>query len=64
MSVRPDGPEEVNSLEKLLTDVQKVIRDNELFLKNLANDELEAECGDGSPDSEASGEDGEGFEEL
>ena len=36
MSGRLDMPGELGGLEKLLMDVQKVIRDNELFLKNIS----------------------------
>jgi hypothetical protein len=62
MSGRPDMPEELDGLEKLLMDVQKVIRDNELFLRNLGEDALEKDCGEEPSDGENGDEDG--FEEL
>jgi hypothetical protein len=62
MSGRPDMPEELDGLEKLLMDVQKVIRDNELFLKNLGDDALETGCGEEPSDGGNGDEDG--FEEL
>ena len=56
-------PEELDDLEKLLMDVQKVIRDNELFLKSLGHDALEAgDTGETSDEGEGDAEDG--FEEL
>lgn len=55
-------PDEPDGLEKLLMDVQKVIRDNEQFLKNLGDDDLEADGVDEAPDGE--GDDEDGFEEL
>ncbi len=55
-------PEELDGLEKLLMDVQKVIRDNELFLKNLGDDALETGCGEEPSDGGNGDEDG--FEEL
>ena len=55
-------PEELDGLEKLLMDVQKVMRDNELFLKNLGDYTLEAGCGEEQSDGE--GDDEDGFEEL
>lgn len=55
-------PEELDGLEKILMDVQKVIRDNEQFLKNLGDDALETGCAEEPPESE--GEDEDGFEEL
>ena len=56
-------PEELGGLEKLLMDVQKVIRDNELFLRGLDDDALETgNAGEPSDDGEAADEDG--FEEL
>ena len=55
-------PEELDGLEKLLMDVQKVIRDNELFLRNLGEDALEKDCGEEPSDGENGDEDG--FEEL
>ncbi len=54
-------PEELDALEKLLTDVQKVIRDNEQFLKNLGDDALET---DDEPSDDREGGDEDGFEEL
>ena len=53
---------ELDGLEKLLMDVQKVIRDNELFLRNLGDDALETDCGEEPSDGENGDEDG--FEEL
>lgn len=55
-------PEELDDLEKLLVDVRKVIRDNELFLRSLGDDALETECVEEPPDGGNSDEDG--FEEL
>lgn len=56
-------PEEPDGLEKLLMDVQRVLRDNEQFLKNLGDDNLEV--GDaGEPSDEVTGDEEEGFEEL
>jgi hypothetical protein len=62
MSGRLDMPEEQDDLEKLLMDVQKVIRDNELFLKDLGDDALETDCDEEPPDGLSDDEDG--FEEL
>jgi len=56
-------PEELDGLEKLLLDVQKVIRDNAQFLKNLGDDALET--GDAEePSDDDEGGDEDGFEEL
>jgi len=58
-------PEELDALEKLLMDVQKVIRDNEQFLRNLGDDALEADDDDaGEPSDGGGGDAGDGFEEL
>jgi hypothetical protein len=61
---RLDMPEELDGLEKLLMDVQKIIRDNELFLKNLGDDALETGDAEELSDEESNGDDEEGFEEL
>ena len=56
-------PEELDGLEKLLMDVQKVIRDNELFIRNLGDDNtLETDCGEEPTAGENADEDS--FEEL
>lgn len=55
-------PDELDGLEKLLMDVQKVIHDNEQFLKNLGDDALESGCDEEPSDGEGGDEDG--FEEL
>jgi hypothetical protein len=57
-------PEELDGLEKLLLDVQKVIRDNELFLKKLGDDALETGCDEEPSDGESDRDNEEGFEEL
>jgi|GEM_PF-1145093 len=57
-------PEDLTGLEKLLLDMQKVIRDNELFLKSLGDDALEAGCDEEPTDGENGCDDGEDFEEL
>ena len=57
-------PEELDGLEKLLMDVQKVIRDNELFLKTLGDDAMEAGCNEEPSVGERDCDDEEGFEEL
>jgi hypothetical protein len=56
-------PEEAEGLEKLLMDVQRVLRDNELFLKNLGDDALEADDAEEPSDEDKGGEE-DGFEEL
>jgi len=55
-------PEELNGLEKLLMDVQKVIRDNEQFLRTLGDDALETDDAE-EPSDDREGDE-EGFEEL
>jgi hypothetical protein len=57
-------PEELDGLEKLLMDVQKVIRDNELFLKNLGDDALGTGCFEEPSDGVSDHDDEDGFEEL
>jgi hypothetical protein len=64
MSGRLDMPEELDGLEKLLMDVQKVIRDNELFLKNLGDDALGTGCDEEPSDGVGDSDDEDGFEEL
>ncbi|GFE59674.1 hypothetical protein [Geobacter sp. AOG2] len=56
----PEGPDD---LEKLLMDVQKAIRDNEQFLKNLGDDALESDDTEELPD-DVEGGDEDSFEEL
>lgn len=55
--------DERDDLDELLSDVQKVIRDNEMFLKTLMDDAIDSN--DGLDEAEEVIKDGEGeFEEL